>query len=101
MRPARVALTLLCWMGSGGGVLACGTASIAQLAEHALRKRTVVGSIPTGGFFAESRATTTSGQATENRMGPGITEGLQSFFCLPLLGSAPRSLATSHQIPVL
>ena len=25
-------------------------ASIAQLAEHALRKRTVVGSIPTGGF---------------------------------------------------
>jgi hypothetical protein len=24
-------------------------ASIAQLAEHALRKRTVVGSIPTGG----------------------------------------------------
>lgn len=29
------------------------TASIAQLAEHALRKRTVVGSIPTGGFFVE------------------------------------------------
>jgi hypothetical protein len=28
------------------------TASIAQLAEHALRKRTVVGSIPTGGFLA-------------------------------------------------
>ena len=26
-------------------------ASIAQLAEHALRKRTVVGSIPTGGFI--------------------------------------------------
>ena len=26
-------------------------ASIAQLAEHALRKRTVVGSIPTGGFL--------------------------------------------------
>ena len=26
-------------------------ASIAQLAEHALRKRTVVGSIPTGGSF--------------------------------------------------
>ena len=26
-------------------------ASIAQLVEHALRKRTVVGSIPTGGFF--------------------------------------------------
>ena len=26
------------------------TASIAQLVEHALRKRTVVGSIPTGGF---------------------------------------------------
>ena len=25
-------------------------ASLAQLAEHALRKRTVVGSIPTGGF---------------------------------------------------
>ena len=25
-------------------------ASIAQLAEHALRKRTVVGAIPTGGF---------------------------------------------------
>ena len=27
-------------------------ASIAQLAEHALRKRTVVGSIPTGGFHS-------------------------------------------------
>ena len=27
-------------------------ASLAQLAEHALRKRTVVGSIPTGGFVA-------------------------------------------------
>ena len=27
-------------------------ASIAQLVEHALRKRTVVGSIPTGGFSA-------------------------------------------------
>ena len=26
-------------------------ASIAQLVEHALRKRTVVGSIPTGGSF--------------------------------------------------
>ena len=26
-------------------------ASLAQLAEHALRKRMVVGSIPTGGFF--------------------------------------------------
>ena len=26
-------------------------ASIAQLAEHALRKRTVVGLIPTGGFL--------------------------------------------------
>ena len=29
-----------------------GAASIAQLVEHALRKRTVVGSIPTGGFSA-------------------------------------------------
>ena len=28
----------------------CTTASIAQLAERTLRKRTVVGSIPTGGF---------------------------------------------------
>ena len=27
-------------------------ASLAQLAEHALRKRMVVGSIPTGGFYA-------------------------------------------------
>ena len=27
------------------------SASLAQLAEHALRKRTVVGSIPTGGFL--------------------------------------------------
>ena len=26
-------------------------ASLAQLAEHALRKRTVVGSIPTGGYM--------------------------------------------------
>ena len=32
------------------------TASIAQLVEHALRKRTVVGSIPTGGFLFGSRA---------------------------------------------
>ena len=31
-------------------------ASIAQLAEHALRKRTVVGSIPTGGFLFGSSA---------------------------------------------
>ena len=31
-------------------------ASIAQLAEHALRKRTVVGSIPTGGSLFESLA---------------------------------------------
>ena len=30
-------------------------ASIAQLAEHALRKRTVVGSIPTGGFFEKTK----------------------------------------------
>ena len=29
----------------------CSMASLAQLAEHALRKRTVVGSIPTGGLF--------------------------------------------------
>ena len=28
-------------------------ASLAQLAEHALRKRMVVGLIPTGGFLAE------------------------------------------------
>ena len=28
------------------------SASLAQLAEHALRKRMVVGSIPTGGFIA-------------------------------------------------
>ena len=35
------------WLGS----LVCyAIASIAQLAEHALRKRTVVGSIPTGGL---------------------------------------------------
>ena len=32
------------------------TASLAQLAEHALRKRMVVGSIPTGGFKSLSRA---------------------------------------------
>jgi hypothetical protein len=32
------------------GVHALPCASIAQLAEHAHRKRTVVGSIPTGGF---------------------------------------------------
>ncbi len=35
--------------------LQTGMASIAQLAEHALRKRTVVGSIPTGGFFPFAR----------------------------------------------
>ena len=29
-------------------------ASIAQLAEHVLRKRTVVGSIPTGGLLAKT-----------------------------------------------
>ena len=32
-------------------------ASLAQLAEHALRKRTVVGSIPTGGFLPRDRGT--------------------------------------------
>ena len=31
------------------------SASLAQLAEHALRKRMVVGSIPTGGFYACQR----------------------------------------------
>ena len=31
------------------------SASLAQLVEHALRKRMVVGSIPTGGFIAVSR----------------------------------------------
>ena len=31
------------------------TASLAQLVEHALRKRMVVGSIPTGGFLANKR----------------------------------------------
>ena len=36
-------------------------ASIAQLAEHALRKRTVVGSIPTGGFFHTLFRFTSSG----------------------------------------
>ena len=30
------------------------TASIAQLAEHALRKRMVLGSIPSGGFLCEA-----------------------------------------------
>ena len=30
-------------------------ASLAQLAEHALRKRMVAGSIPAGGFFQEER----------------------------------------------
>ncbi len=29
-------------------------ASLAQLAEHALRKRTVAGSIPTGGFIVQN-----------------------------------------------
>ena len=28
------------------------SASLAQLVEHALRKRTVVGSIPTGGYYS-------------------------------------------------
>ena len=38
-----------------------GAASIAQLVEHALRKRTVVGSIPTGGFFHTLFRFTSSG----------------------------------------
>ena len=33
----------------------CLNASLAQLVEHALRKRMVVGSIPTGGFVAVSK----------------------------------------------
>ncbi len=37
--------------GSNQNSLGPTVASIAQLAEHALRKRTVVGSIPTGGFI--------------------------------------------------
>ena len=45
-------------------------ASIAQLVEHALRKRTVVGSIPTGGFFHTLFRFTSSG------FGP---EGSQKF----------------------
>ena len=36
-------------------ISASNDASLAQLAEHALHKRTVVGSIPTGGFFISCR----------------------------------------------
>ena len=42
-----------------------------------------------------------AGKLPRTRWAPGITKGLQSFFCLPLLGSAPRSIATSQEIPVL
>ena len=34
-------------------------ASLAQLAEHALRKRMVMGSIPIGGFFSQGAAVST------------------------------------------
>ena len=36
-------------------VLTADIASLAQLAEHALRKRMVAGSIPAGGFFSSAR----------------------------------------------
>ena len=42
LRPLGQTVAVVFW--------APNAASIAQLAEHALRKRTVVGSIPTGGF---------------------------------------------------
>ena len=40
-------------------------ASLAQLAEHALRKRMVVGSIPTGGFQAIARQLNVSSLSPE------------------------------------
>ena len=47
----------------------CTFASIAQLAEHALRKRTVVGSIPTGGLFAFNQTyVNTQGKTTALEM---------------------------------
>ena len=41
-------------------------ASLAQLAEHALRKRTVVGSIPTGGFQENALPAFANFQATHS-----------------------------------
>ena len=62
-------------------------ASIAQLAEHALRKRMVVGSIPTGGFIfhAPDRA---------NIAWPATCLAKFSLKC-QLWGSNPRAVACS------
>ena len=44
-------------------------ASIAQLAEHALRKRTVVGSIPTGGFFVARHSQRETAETSQRKKG--------------------------------
>ena len=43
---------MVCCIGQCFSIWKVRHASLAQLAEHALRKRVVVGSIPTGGYFA-------------------------------------------------
>ena len=47
-------------------------ASLAQLVEHALRKRMVVGSIPTGGFFAVGGHAHVCSEAGKDSAAPGM-----------------------------
>ena len=54
------------------------SASVAQLAEHALRKRMVVGSIPTGGFSCMSRMCQ-AGVSSQSDAAPKVTEHAALF----------------------
>ena len=59
-------------------------ASLAQLAEHALRKRMVVGSIPTGGFPANGMRGVCAFVVCPSRpQGAGLGEALRqpAFSC--------------------
>ena len=53
-------------------------ASLAQLVEHALRKRMVVGSIPTGGFSCMSRMCQ-PGASSQSDAAPKVTEHAALF----------------------
>ena len=88
-------------------------ASLAQLAEHALRKRMVVGSIPTGGFFhGNADRATPLLSALRNTFDGGKIEGLRCqracasrsllrlkrFFCAKLQAEKPKSKPAIAQL---
>ena len=78
-----VLLSFLVW------IEASNNASLAQLAEHALRKRMVVGSIPTGGSFAKPPIADNAWELCGRTTDP-LQFSLR-FFSLPRNPSSPAS----------